>query len=76
MIYKGKCFKDIRIKTGEYYIVQMINEEKGKIIFRKEGDNWPFERGNIYPKNIIFNSFGGVYRIEELNDKEALAYLI
>jgi hypothetical protein len=81
MKLKGKYFKDTDKRDGGFYIVRMISDTEGKVIFASE--KMKHMRDCIRDVDFLFNKGEHEipintenYKIKEIPEKEVLAWMI
>ena len=72
----SKYIKDVRVKTGEFYIAKRISESNYKVIYKKGA--WFFPRNNDKKVSIswIKESNDGTYKYEEISEQDVFLEML
>lgn len=72
----SKYIKDVRVRTGEFYIAKKISKDRYKIIFIK--GSWGFQSpdSDIVDEKWVFTENDGKYKSEYISKQEAFLEML
>ena len=72
----SKYIKDVRVKTGEFYIAKKISENHYEIIYKKGDWRFPLDNEKVVSIWWIIESNDGKYKYKEINEQDAFLEVV